>query len=149
MLTPNKQQHVFRVCRMISLAPSLIALSVYILIWDKLPYWGNWFNYCLSRCPAWLQALYDQWRCPFCVGFWLAGFVHLTVGIWTVGDLEASSYLSRPAFAFNIFLDCLSCATLVYAGNLLLNVLLSSTIRGHEIRIDYMKSAYKRRRGRI
>lgn len=127
---------------MISVTPALISLSLYILIWDKLPFWGNWFNYALDKCPSWIRTLYDQWRCPFCVGFWLAGLVHLTVGLWTVGELETYPVLSGwPTFVLYIFLDCLSCATLVYVGNLILSVLLSSTIRGHEIKIDYMRAS--------
>lgn len=130
---------------MISVVPALISISIYILIWDKLPHWGSWFNSILSKCPLPIQRLYDQWRCPFCVGFWLAGLIHLALGLWTVEELQADpSFAGWPAYATYVFLDCLSCATLVYIGNLLISVLLASTIRGHEIRIDYGKASSKR-----
>ncbi len=67
--------------------PALIGLAAYILIWEKLPTWGTWFNAILKRLPAPLQTLYEQWRCPYCVGFWMALAIHAATGLWSLPAL--------------------------------------------------------------
>lgn len=126
---------------MINFVATLIALSVYILVWDKIPYWARGFNKLLDKSPGWVRGLYAHWRCPFCVAFWLALILYLTFGLVTLPEL--SNHVGQSIKALRwlaIFLDCLSCATLVYLSHLVMSALLASTLRGHEIRADYQKS---------
>lgn len=125
---------------MIDFTAALITLSLYILIWEKLPYWGTWFNTRLDRSPRWLQTLYGQWRCAFCAAFWIALLLHMLPGLSTLTGLQATtSDATWPVHVLIIFLDSLSCATLVYIGNLLISAILAATPRGHELRIDYAR----------
>lgn len=123
---------------MINPTAALISLSLYILIWEKIPYWGNGLNNALERSPRLIRALYAHWRCPFCVAFWMALFLYLFFDLITLPDLFENavnhSILSR---GLSVFLDCLSCSSLVYFGHLLMSAVLASTLRGHEIRVDY------------
>lgn len=127
--------------KMIDITAALITLSLYILVWEKLPYWGTWFNTLVGKSPRWLQTLYMQWRCAFCAAFWIALLLHLLPGLSTLTGLQAiTSDATWPVHALVIFLDSLSCATLVYVGHLLINAVLAATPRGHELRIDYARS---------
>lgn len=123
---------------MIDITAPLITLSLYILIWEKLPYWGTWFNALLDRSPRWVRVLYAQWRCPFCVAFWIALLLRFLLGLSTLPDLQViASNEGWPIRILIVFFDCLSCATLVYVGQLLISAVLASTLRGHELRADY------------
>jgi hypothetical protein len=133
---------------MIDFTAALITLSLYILIWEKLPYWGTWFNTLLDRSPRWLQTLYGQWRCAFCAAFWIALLLHLLPGLSTLTGLQATTADAVwPVHVLIIFLDSLSCATLVYIGNLLISAILAATPRGHELRIDYARKVSPRTSG--
>ena len=59
---------------------ALMGISLYILIWEKLPEWGTWFNALLAKLPQPLQTLYQQWRCAYCAGFWIALALHAVTG---------------------------------------------------------------------
>ncbi len=123
---------------MIDITAPLITLSLYILIWEKLPYWGTWFNALLDRSPRWVRVLYQQWRCPFCVAFWIALLLYSLLGLSTLPGLQViTSDEGWPIRVLIVFFDCLSCATLVYVGQLLISAVLASTLRGHELRADY------------
>ena len=41
---------------------ALMGLALHVLIWEKLPDWGNWFNWIVERLPKPLAYLYDAWR---------------------------------------------------------------------------------------
>ncbi len=125
---------------MINITAPLITLSLYILIWEKLPYWGTWFNALLDRSPRWVRVLYAQWRCPFCVAFWIALLLRFLLGLSTLPDLQVmASNEGWPIRILIVFFDCLSCATLVYIGQLLISAVLASTLRGYELRADYQR----------
>ncbi len=70
-----------------SFALIIIGTSIHILIWEKLPEWGNWFNHLLAKLPKPLQTLYEQWQCAYCAGFWIALVLHALTGIWTLPQL--------------------------------------------------------------
>jgi hypothetical protein len=38
----------------------LIATAIHILIWEKLPEWGTWFNTFIAALPRPLSSLYEQ-----------------------------------------------------------------------------------------
>ena len=49
----------------------ILGISIYLLLWEHLPHWGRWFKRLIAALPGPLQTLYEQWRCPYCVGFWI------------------------------------------------------------------------------
>ncbi|MEE8555794.1 MAG: hypothetical protein V3T00_08025, partial [bacterium] len=68
---------------------ALIGLAVHILVWDKLPEWGDWFPKLISVLPRPLRGLYEGWQCPYCFGFWIAIALHAITGIQTLPALSA------------------------------------------------------------
>jgi len=120
---------------------ALLGISLYILIWEKLPEWGNWFNAGLKLLPGPLQALYEQWRCPFCVGFWMALALHATTGIWTLPVLaELPSFWGPAAPVIGWILDALATATLIYAGKIALDAIGLPAMKGFMMKAEFMKS---------
>lgn len=61
---------------------ALLGVSVHMLLYQHLPYWGTWFNRVLRALPKPLQTLYQQWECPYCCGFWIALAMHSVTGNW-------------------------------------------------------------------
>ena len=61
----------------------LMGTSIHILIWEKLPEWGTWFNTFIAALPGPLRSLYEQWHCPYCAGFWIALVLHGLTGLST------------------------------------------------------------------
>ena len=107
-----------------NIAPALLGISLYILIWEKLPEWGTWFNAGLGRLPAPLRTLYQQWRCPYCVGFWMGLALHAATGQWTLAALgELPSYWGIAAPTLGWILDALATATLIYVGKIAVDAL--------------------------
>ena len=120
---------------------ALIGLALYVLIWMKLPEWGTWFNAILKRLPAPLQTLYEQWRCPYCVGFWMALVLHALTGTWTIPGLaDMPAFLGPAAQPIGWFFDALATGTLMLFGKLALDAIGLPAIKGHQLREDFMKS---------
>jgi hypothetical protein len=120
---------------------ALIGLALYLLIWEKLPHWGSWFNATLRRLPRPLQTLYEQWRCPYCVGFWMALVLHAVTGQWTLPALaELPSYLGPAAVFVGWFLDALATGTLILVGKLLVDAIGLPAIKGHVLKEEFMKT---------
>ncbi|MGB0942988.1 MAG: hypothetical protein ACPGUE_11325 [Marinomonas sp.] len=111
----------------------LVGLSLYILIWEKLPDWGTWFNYLIERLPAPLAYLYQAWRCPYCFGFWVALVLHYLTGSYTLAAMhnmpEAYGVIGTY---IGVFLDSLVAALLIMLGKLSLSALAGPAITGHE-----------------
>ncbi len=103
---------------------ALMGIAIYLLFWDKLPNWGNWFKSLINALPQPLQALYGQWTCAYCSGFWIALGLHAMTGLWTIPALasppEYMGFLGAPA---GWFLDALATATLIYTANMALKAL--------------------------
>ncbi|WP_369958967.1 hypothetical protein [Pseudomonas benzenivorans] len=97
----------------------LMGLSIYLLLWEKLPEWGTWFSRMVERLPAPLAYLYEAWRCPYCFGFWVALLLHALTGIQTIAALDQApawlGLLGEPLFWG---LDALASATLIMLGKL-------------------------------
>lgn len=71
----------------------ILGTAIYLLFWEHLPHWGTWFNRGLAALPQSLQTLYEQWRCPYCVGFWIGLVIHAVTGQWlftAFADLPAA-----------------------------------------------------------
>ncbi|MEM7444236.1 MAG: hypothetical protein AAF414_13000 [Pseudomonadota bacterium] len=124
-----------------NLTNALIGLALYLLIWEKLPTWGTWFNALLSRLPNPLQTLYEQWRCPYCVGFWMALVLHALTGLWTLPALATMpDFLGPAALPIGWFCDALVTGTFMLVGKLALDAIAGPAINGHKIKDEMMKS---------
>ncbi len=111
----------------------LVSLSLYILIWEKLPDWGTWFNLLIGKLPKPLAYLYQAWRCPYCFGFWAALLLHYLTGSQTLSVIHSMSDEMGLLGAYcAIFLDALAAAMLIMLGKLLLSAIAGPAITGHE-----------------
>ncbi|KZN47889.1 hypothetical protein [Pseudoalteromonas luteoviolacea] len=111
----------------------LMGLSLHILIWEKLPDWGTWFNTLIANLPKPLAYLYDAWHCPYCFGFWVALMLHLLTGQYTLLSSEVMpAYLGAAALPIAWFLDALVGALLILFGSLLLKAISGPALTGHQ-----------------
>lgn len=125
-----------------NLTLALMGLSIYILLWEKLPDWGNWFNAIIDALPKPLAYLYEVWHCPYCFGFWIALSLHALTGIQTIPALATPPvYLGVSGDVINWFLDALATATLIMLGQYIFKALAAPAIKGHQ-----MTEAFKKER---
>lgn len=127
-----------------NVTPALLGIALHILIWEKLPEWGGWFNAILSWLPAPLQTLYEQWRCPYCVGFWMGLALHAATGLWTLpalADLPVFWGVAAPAVGWS--LDALATATLIYAGKTALEAIGLPAMKGFMMKGEFTKNLKK------
>ena len=95
----------------------IVGLSLYVLIWEKLPDWGTWFNAIINKLPKPLAYLYQAWRCPYCFGFWVALLLHYLTGSHTVLVLHnMADGFGLFGQYLAIFLDALAAALLIMLG---------------------------------
>lgn len=128
-----------------NLTLALLGLSLYILIWEKLPDWGTWFNTLITHLPRPLAYLYQAWHCPFCFGFWAALALHGLTGLHTLPDLAAMSAsmtenLGQGATILVWFLDALATASLIMLGRLALHALAVPAIKGYQMTMAFKQS---------
>ena len=117
-----------------NLTLALMGLAAHILIWEKLPDWGNWFNWIVERLPKPLGYLYESWRCPFCFGFWIALVLHAITGMNTIEGLTAMPhYLGALGMPIAWFLDALATALLIMFGSLSMSAIAVPAIKGHQM----------------
>ncbi|MFY0594879.1 MAG: hypothetical protein JXQ85_00475 [Cognatishimia sp.] len=117
----------------------LLGISIHMLIWEHLPHWGSWFNAILKRLPKPIKSLYEQWRCPYCAGFWIGLALHGATGTWFVqafADLPA--FWGPLATPMGWFFDGLVFAALNKLGVLTLTAISFPAIRGHELKAQFM-----------
>ncbi|UUO24206.1 hypothetical protein FGD67_13955 [Colwellia sp. M166] len=120
---------------------ALMGLSIYILLWEKLPDWGNWFNWIIERLPRPLAYLYQAWQCPYCFGFWVALALHGITGLQTIPALETMpSYIGFGGTAIAWILDALATATLIMLGQLCLNAIAMPAIKGYQMTKEFKQS---------
>jgi hypothetical protein len=128
---------------------ALMGLSIYLLLWEKLPDWGNWFNTIIKHLPKPLAYLYEAWRCPFCFGFWASLLLHWLTGITTLSALEPMFVLGTEsaavtqdliACAIAWFLDAIATATLIMLAQLCLNALAVPAIKGYQMTMAFRQS---------
>lgn len=123
------------------LTTTLIGFSFYILIWEKLPEWGTWFNTLVKALPRPLQTLYEQWRCPYCVGFWLALGLHAATGLWTLSALETLPvFWGASGSMIGWFLDALATATLILICKLSLEAIGLPAMKAYMMKAEFKKS---------
>ncbi|ABC29267.1 hypothetical protein HCH_02460 [Hahella chejuensis KCTC 2396] len=120
---------------------ALVGLGIYLLLWEKLPDWGTWFNRFIASLPRPLVKLYEDWRCPYCSGFWIALALHGLTGMTTLGaafhpPFEAA-WLTTPTLWF---LDALATATLILFGKLMLNALSGPALKGHQMTMEFKQA---------
>ena len=119
----------------------ILGTALYFLIWEQLPHWGTWFGRILAALPTPLQTLYEQWRCPFCVGFWIGLTLHGATGRYlfpAFADLPAT----WGAFALPLgwFFDALCFAILNKGGVLVINAISYPAILGHQKKRDFLSA---------
>ncbi|WP_244951674.1 hypothetical protein [Pseudoalteromonas luteoviolacea] len=112
---------------------ALMGLSLHVLIWEKLPEWGNWFNKIVMHLPRPLAYLYESWHCPYCFGFWAALAIHMLTGQFTLASLKTMpAYLGMAATPIALFLDASVSALLIFVGSLLIKALSGPALVGHQ-----------------
>ncbi|MDG9667270.1 hypothetical protein ONV78_05925 [Hahella sp. CR1] len=123
------------------LSAALVGLGIYLLIWEKLPEWGTWFNRVIASLPGPLAKLYEDWRCPYCSGFWIALALHGLVGMTTLSEtfrpVFDAAWLTTPMIWF---LDALATATLILVGKLALSALSGPALKGHQMVAEFKKA---------
>ncbi|WP_428644633.1 hypothetical protein [Roseibium sp.] len=129
--------------------PTLLGVAIHILFWEKLPEWGSWFNTGLTYLPKPLQTLYEQWRCPYCAGFWIALVLHAVTGFWTIPALSTlPDLLWIPGAAVAWGLDALATATLIYAAVLSLKAIGLPAMKAHLMKAEFLQNAFPDSAGR-
>jgi hypothetical protein len=118
---------------------ALMGLSIYILFWEKLPDWGNGFNWIIQRLPRPLAYLYEAWRCPYCFGFWIALALHGITGLQTIPALETMQ-TSMGGVAIAWILDALATATIIMFAQLCINAIAVPAIKGYQMTMEFRKS---------
>lgn len=119
----------------------IMGYAVYLLFWEKLPEWGDLFNRILAKLPKSLQTLYQDWRCPYCSGFWIALVLHAITGIQTLPGLSnMPAFLGSASLPLAWFLDALATAALVLAVHLLINAISGPAIQGHKLKAEFKQS---------
>ncbi|WP_163832734.1 hypothetical protein [Spartinivicinus ruber] len=120
---------------------ALMGLAIYILLWEKLPDWGGWFNWIIEHLPKPLAYLYEAWRCPYCFGFWISLVLHGVTGIQTIPELASMPvYMGKVGIVVAWFLDALATATLIMLGQLLINAIAVPAIKGHQMTQEFRLS---------
>ena len=124
-----------------NLTLALMGLSIYILIWEKLPDWGNWFNRLVALLPRPLAYLYEAWHCPYCFGFWIALLLHAVTGIQTIPELvNVPEHIGTGGQAIALFLDALATATLIMFGQLCINAIAVPAIKGYQMTMEFRQA---------
>lgn len=127
----------------------LMGTAIHILIWEKLPEWGTWFNTFIAALPRPLRKLYEQWHCPYCAGFWIALALHGVTGFWTIPELATlPAYLGIFASPIAWVLDALATATLIYAAIIGLKAMGLPAMKAHLMKDDFMKAAFETEGGK-
>lgn len=116
----------------------LVALALHILIWEKLPHWGSWFNRILHAMPGPVQALYEGWRCPYCFGFWAALTGHVITQIPTLPlFVESLEPYGAAGLASSYFFDALASAVIIQVGKLSISALGWPAIKGEQASVEF------------
>ncbi|KZN52423.1 hypothetical protein [Pseudoalteromonas luteoviolacea] len=125
----------------INFSIALMGLTLHILIWEKLPDWGTWFNTLVDKLPKPLAYLYEAWHCPYCFGFWVALALHALTQQATLPALQnMPDFLGVTALPIAWFLDALVTALFIYIGSLLLKALAGPALTGHQKMMAFKQS---------
>ncbi len=117
----------------------LLGIALHQLFWEHLPHWGTWFGRMLKVLPSPVQTLYEQWRCPYCAGFWIGLVVHAATGRYlfdAFADLPA--YWGVMAAPLAWFLDALVFAALNKLGVLTVHAIGLPALKGHQAKEAFL-----------
>lgn len=118
----------------------LMGSALHVLVWEKLPDWGNWFNWLVARLPRPLAYLYESWHCAFCFGFWAGLGLHALVGVYTLPQLaNMPSYLGVLGTPIAWFLDALVTALIMVIISLLMKAISGPALAGHKAMMEFRK----------
>lgn len=102
----------------------LLGIALHLLFYEHLPHWGTWFMKIIKALPKPLQTLYEQWRCPYCCGFWIGLALHGLTGDWLFPIFaEFASHIGVAGAVLAWFSDALVFALLTKLGVILVNAL--------------------------
>lgn len=120
----------------------LIGTASFLLVWEKLPAWGSWFNKIIGFLPGPLQTIYYQLHCPYCAGFWLSLGTAWTTGFWTLDRLGGLAEVSLLHLLLARFLDALVSATLIHAAVLTIRAISLFATKSHLLNLEIAKKEH-------
>ena len=102
----------------------LLGVAIHLLFYDHLPHWGTWFKRILAMLPTPLQTLYEQWRCPYCAGFWIGLALHALTGQWFLPIFaELPGFWGAASLPIGWFFDGLAFAVMNKLAVLVINAI--------------------------
>ena len=117
----------------------LLGIAIHQLFWEHLPHWGAWFNRALKLLPHPLQTLYEQWRCPYCAGFWIGLAVHAATGHYLfAGFAELPAFWGSLGTPMAGFMDALVFAALNKLGVLSVHAIGLPALKGHQAKEAFL-----------
>lgn len=117
----------------------LLGIAIHQLFWEHLPHWGTWFTRALKLLPHPLQTLYEQWRCPYCAGFWIGLAVHATTGTYLfAGFAELPAFWGSLGTPLAWFMDALVFAALNKLGVLTVHAIGLPALKGHQAKEAFL-----------
>ncbi len=117
----------------------LLGIAIHQLFWEHLPHWGTWFTRFLKLLPHPLQTLYEQWRCPYCAGFWIGLAVHAVTGNYLFASFaEMPAYWGSLATPLAWFMDALVFAALNKLGVLAVHAIGLPALKGHQAKEAFL-----------
>lgn len=115
----------------------ILGVSIHLLFYEHLPHWGSWFNAILTRLPRPLQTLYEQWRCPYCAGFWIGLALHAVTGNWFLSEFANAFETLGPAASATAWLaDGLAFAVACKLSVISLSALTYPAIMGMQKKLE-------------
>ncbi|MCB1330564.1 MAG: hypothetical protein KDK28_14530 [Maritimibacter sp.] len=125
----------------------ILGISIYLLLWEHLPHWGRWFKRLIAALPGPLQTLYEQWRCPYCVGFWIGLGLHAVTGTWLFPAFAQISADWGPlGGVLGWFFDGLAFAVLNKTGVIAINALSYPALLGMAKKTGDVRRSLRRAR---
>lgn len=117
----------------------LLGIAIHQLFWEHLPHWGTWFTRALKLLPHPLQTLYEQWRCPYCAGFWIGLAVHAATGNYLFAAFaELPEFWGRLGTPLAWFMDALVFAALNKLGVLTVHAIGLPALKGHQAKEAFL-----------
>lgn len=117
----------------------LLGIAIHQLFWEHLPHWGTWFTRGLKVLPKPVQTLYEQWRCPYCAGFWIGLAVHAATGNYLfAGFAELPAFWGSLGTPLAWFMDALVFAALNKLGVLTVHAIGLPALKGHQAKEAFL-----------
>ncbi|MEH6631530.1 MAG: hypothetical protein V7776_11910 [Halopseudomonas aestusnigri] len=98
--------------------------------------------------PRPLQAVYEQWRCPYCVGFWMALVLHAATGLWVLPLLvNLPTFWGEVGPIIGWFFDALATGTLILICKLTLDEIGLPAMKAHMLKREFKKQKAEKAKG--